>query len=128
MKEYEILQNSEDIEMNMLQNRNLTKEEAYNLLNPTKKMVENISNYINLDIGIDMYLSAIEEGKQIATLIDVDADGYLSSTIAYNFTVDEMNYDNVVFILKDTKEHGLTDEIVDKIKAIDGVLRVRVIK
>ena len=115
MKEYKILQNSEDIEMNMLQNRNLTKEEVNNLLVPTKKMVENISNYKNLDIGIGMYLNAIEERKQIATLVDVDADGYLSSAIAYNFTIDEMNYDNIVFILKDTKEHGLTDEIVDKL-------------
>lgn len=121
---YKLLKISDDIEINMLQNRNLTKEEANNLLNPTQKMVEDISHYKNLDKGIDMYLKTIEEGGLIATLVDVDADGYLSSSIAYQFTVDELGYENMVYIIKDNKAHGLTEELVDKLSKSDVKLLI----
>lgn len=121
---YKLLKISDDIEINMLQNRNLTKEEANNLLNPTQKMVEDISHYKNLDNGIDMYLKTIEEGGLIATLVDVDADGYLSSSIAYQFTVDELGYENMVYIIKDNKAHGLTNELVDKLSKSDVKLLI----
>lgn len=121
---YKLIKTSDDIEINMLQNRNLTKEEANSLLNPTKKMVEDTSHYKNLNNGIDMYLKTIEEGGLIATLVDVDADGYLSSSIAYQFTVDELGYENMVYIIKDNKAHGLTDELIDKLSKSDVKLLI----
>lgn len=121
---YKLIKTSDDIEINMLQNRNLTKEEANSLLNPTKKMVEDTSHYKNLNNGIDMYLKTIEEGGLIATLVDVDADGYLSSSIAYQFTVDELRYENMVYIIKDNKAHGLTDKLIDKLSESDVKLLI----
>lgn len=114
---------TEDIKTNMLTNRGLTVEEVNNLLNPTKKMVESISHY-NVEKGIDMYLNSIKNNELIATLVDVDADGYCSSSIVYQVTTDEFGYENIVYILQDGKIHGLTRKVVDKLLNSDVKLLI----
>lgn len=102
-----------NVENNMLLLRDLTKEEALALLNADEGCVENIENYKNLHKGIKFLMESIENNEDIAIQIDPDADGFFSSAIAFLSIYEDLDYDNINYIINDDKNHGFQLEKID---------------
>ena len=63
----------------ILKNRNTTMER----LNPTIEVVEDYSNYDNMDRAIKTLMHHIENSSNIGIIVDEDCDGMCSATIMY---------------------------------------------
>ena len=60
--------------------------------------------------------NALKENKNIIILIDQDMDGFSASALLYRFIKNDLEYDNVNFIIPDGKTHGLTTEVMTELK------------
>ena len=98
----------------VLRNRDITLEESEIYLNPTDSIVEDDSMlYQNMDKAVKMFDKHISNKSKIGLLIDCDCDGYLSSSMMYDYIVNELNYKGeVVYFIHEGKIHGLSDDEV----------------
>lgn len=60
--------------------------------------------------------NALEEDKNIIILIDQDMDGFSASALLYRFIKNDLEYDNITYIIPDGKTHGLTTEVMTELK------------
>lgn len=60
--------------------------------------------------------NALKENKNIIILIDQDMDGFSASALLYRFIKNDLEYDNINFIIPEDKTHGLTTEVMTELK------------
>lgn len=83
---------------------NLSKSSLYDAL-----LLDNIIN------GINLLKNTIENNLPIYIIVDCDTDGYCSSSILYHYIINNLKYNKVIYMLHNGKEHGLSNEIIEKI-------------
>lgn len=107
---------TDDIVKNVLLNRGLTIEEAANILEPSDDNVVNPFKLKNMSKAIDTLYRWINQNKIIAVIIDSDCDGMCSGSMIYDFMLNQMEYENVYYILHNVpKAHGFEKSIVEKL-------------
>lgn len=95
--------------------RNLDK-----ILLPTKEAIQNPLIYSNLEKVCNAIAEAVSSGKKIALVVDSDVDGYCSSAMLINYLHNEMNYDNICWLLHTGKEHGLTKDMMKRLFEVNA--------
>lgn len=103
-----------DIVKVTLENRNIDNLELF--LNPDSSTDSDPFNMINIMEGINLLNKHVQDNNKICTLVDQDADGYMSSSLFYNYIRNcaDPNLE-LGYILHDAKAHGLTDSVLKKI-------------
>ena len=76
MKKYKLKPQYEDILETILKNRNLTVEQANEILNPPEDAIIDPMEMKNMELAIDKLKYHINNNSKIGTLVDVDVDGY----------------------------------------------------
>ena len=114
--EYKINQNGNTLLESVYNNRNLTDEYIDSLL--YSETWEDPINYKNISKGYGLLMNTIKKGGDIGIVVDPDVDGYTASALMLMFIYDDLKYDNVGYIIKQkkVKSHGITQEIIDKVK------------
>ena len=114
--EYKINQNGNTLLESVYNNRNLTDEYIDSLL--YSETWEDPINYKNINEGYELLMDTIKKGGDIAIVVDPDVDGYTASALMLMFIYDDLKYDKVAYIIKQkkVKSHGITQEIIDKVK------------
>ena len=114
--EYKINQNGSTLLESVYNNRNLTDEYIDSLL--YSETWEDPMNYKNINEGYELLMNTIKRGGDIAIVVDPDVDGYTASALMLMFIYDDLKYDKVAYIIKQkkVKSHGITQEIIDKVK------------
>lgn len=102
----EIAQDS--IEEEILHRRGITSPKEYLSANK-ESIVSNIFFNKEMDEAYSLLKKAINENLGIATLVDVDGDGYLSSSMLYRYLKLAFGIE-INYYIHDSKEHGLTDK------------------
>ena len=100
----------------ILENREITKNEANFLLNPTSEYVENPFKLKNMSEGIQLFIEELDNESNIGLLVDSDNDGYCSSALMYLFLINECSYpkEKIQIFHHQKKTHGLSDDKVFK--------------
>lgn len=117
--EYVLKQSSSDVIQSILNNRELTREKVEELLRADRGYWEYPTNYENMDLGYKELIMAMKHGDLIGIVIDPDVDGYTSAAALLMFITEDLNYDNVVYIIQDQKHakcHGLSSYVMEKVK------------
>lgn len=117
--EYVLKQSSSDVIQSILNNRELTREKVEELLRADRYCWEYPTNYENMDLGYKELIMAMKHGDLIGIVIDPDVDGYTSAAALLMFITEDLNYDNVVYIIQDQKHakcHGLSSYVMEKVK------------
>lgn len=91
----------------ILKNRNTTMER----LNPTIEVVEDYSNYDNMDRAIKTLMHHIENNSNIGIIVDEDCDGMCSSTIMYRYLKEVLNYGADLLVHNKAKAHGISSDL-----------------
>jgi single-stranded-DNA-specific exonuclease len=83
-------------------------------LNPSEFDIEPPENYDNMKEACDMFVYHDDYEHNIGILVDVDMDGFCSSTLLYKFLKDDINIpaERLQLFLHINKTHGLEDKIV----------------
>lgn len=102
-----------DIISTILRNRNIEDLELF--LNPTGNDDLNPFKLTNMGEAVKVVLAHLRIGNKIGILCDPDADGFSSSSILYQYLKAVNPSANLVYFLHDSKSHGLTDKIMDKV-------------
>ena len=100
----------------VLKNREITKNEANFLLNPTSEYVENPFKLKNMSEGIQLFIEELDNESNIGLLVDSDNDGHCSSALMYLFLINECSYpkEKIQIFHHQKKTHGLSDDKVFK--------------
>ena len=100
----------------VLENREITKNEANFLLNPTSEYVENPFKLKNMLEGIQLFMEELDNESNMGLLVDSDNDGYCSSALMYLFLINECSYpkEKIQIFHHQKKTHGLSDDKVFK--------------
>jgi len=98
----------------ILENRKIQDVDLF--FNPNDKDNTDILSCYCSKACLKVFLSHISFLSKFAILIDSDTDGYTSSAILFNY-IKKISKDkiDINYILHNRKEHGLTDEIMNKI-------------
>lgn len=102
-----------DIIKTILENRNIEDVELF--LHPKKQNELNSFNLYNMQQGAEVLLAHLLVNNNGVILVDPDADGFSSSSIIYQYIKKIKPDAKLNYLLHDTKAHGLTDKILDKI-------------
>ncbi|MGL5765008.1 MAG: DHH family phosphoesterase [Sarcina sp.] len=117
MIKYKVREQGIDIVDTVFTNRNITQQKAKEILSSTRDNEECASNYKNMDKAVERYQKAIRKGETIATLVDEDLDGFTSSALFLNFTNNDMNYNNIEYIMQaKAKVHGLNKHVLKEVQ------------
>lgn len=86
-------------------------------LRPTDNYIEDIETlpYIFVN-GVRHLKEFLDNNSKIAIVNDADMDGITSTSIMYQFLVDDLKYSNVEVIQHSEKAHGLTNRVMSEIK------------
>lgn len=85
--------------------------------NPDKRMLTIMKNIPEeFSQATNILHNALKENKNIIILIDQDMDGFSASALLYRFIKNDLEYDNVNFIIPEGKTHGLTTEVMTELK------------
>ena len=66
----------------------------------------------NIKEGVNLLLKHLDNNSKIVIVVDCDVDGYTSSAILYRYIKLIKPNANMIFLIHDGKEHGLTKDIV----------------
>ena len=91
----------------ILKNRNTTMER----LNPTIEVVEDYSNYDNMDRAIMTLMHHIKNNGNIGIIVDEDCDGMCSATIMYRYLKEVLNYEADLLVHNKAKAHGISSDL-----------------
>ena len=91
----------------ILKNRNTTMER----LNPTIEVVEDYSNYDNMDRAIKTLMHHIKNNGNIGIIVDEDCDGMCSATIMYRYLKEVLNYEADLLVHNKAKAHGISSDL-----------------
>ena len=81
MKKYKLKPQYEDILETILKNRDLTIEQANEILDTPEDAIIDPMEMKNMELAIDKLKYHINNNSKIGTLVDVDVDGYCSSSM-----------------------------------------------
>lgn len=95
----------------IFENRNILNKDI--ILNPLKSSVTNPFIYDNMEEGVKEFHNNIN--NKILILVDSDADGFSSAAEFYIATKKLNKNANLQYIIHDSKKHGLTPYIMDKV-------------
>ena len=116
MRKYKLKPQYENILETILKNRDLTIEQANEILNPPEDCIQDPMDMKNMELAIDKLKYHIDNNSKIGTLVDVDVDGYCSSSMIYNLILNQLEYRNIIYILQNkNKAHGLEESVVEDI-------------
>ena len=116
MRKYKLKPQYENILETILRNRDLTIEQANDILNPPEDCIQDPMDMKNMELAIDKLKYHIDNNSKIGTLVDVDVDGYCSSSMIYNLILNQLEYRNIIYILQNkNKAHGLEESVVEDI-------------
>lgn len=99
----------------VLNNRNISKDEYKLYINPTDDLMPDYTKLDNIYLGINLLEKAVgHETTNIGILVDSDYDGLTSSAIFYKFLVNYLNVDEdrIKLIMPRGKSHGINIEDV----------------
>lgn len=102
-----------DIVTTILKNRNV--EDIRLFLNPDNSSDTNPFDIENMVVGVQVLSAHLATYSKIAVVVDADADGYLSSSMIYQYIKSIDKHMDVDYILHDNKAHGLTEEVMEKL-------------
>lgn len=108
----------EDLVTRIFENRNVNIEDKKTFLNPTKNDIQPPQHYLNMENAYDTLMETIKCNGLILILVDSDADGYCSAATLINYLRFTLKYKNILFLLHNDKEHGLTKSVMEKILTI----------
>jgi len=106
--------NINSIKETILKNRGVKDIKKY--LNLDKSVLNHYSILDNIDIAVEVFNTTIKNKVPIYVVADCDVDGYTSASVIYMNIKNDLNYDNVKYILQNKKEHGLSEGIMSVIK------------
>lgn len=106
-----------DIISTILNNREIDDKDLF--LNPNDVNDVSPFDFTNMEHGVRVYLAHLGVGNKIGLLIDDDADGFMSSSIIYQYTKKINPKSEIICFFHNSKAHGLTEEIMDKISETD---------
>ena len=66
----------------------------------------------NIKEGVNLLLKHLDNNSKIVIVVDCDVDGYTSSAILYRYIKLIKPEANMIFLVHDGKEHGLTKDII----------------
>jgi single-stranded-DNA-specific exonuclease len=98
----------------VFENRNLTKEQVERLLKCNSNEYRNPFEIFNMDKAVSLFKEIYKEDLVIGILPDEDVDGFTSSSLLYQFLINDLNHpiENIrVFFHKKRKTHGLGTSI-----------------
>lgn len=112
-----ILKKSDNIDLieRIFENRNISFSNKEKFLNPTKEGIQHPLVYKNMDRAFKVFDRNLKLGEKILVLVDSDADGYCSAATMINFLNKSLKYNNVVYVMHEGKQHGLTEEMIKNI-------------
>lgn len=96
-------------------NRGVDHRNLDRFLTPDESAIQSPLVYTNLQVASETIVEAIVNNKKIGFVVDSDLDGFCSSAMFINYIFQSFGYDNIVWFLHDEKEHGLTDNMMEKI-------------
>ncbi|HZK00059.1 MAG TPA: DHH family phosphoesterase, partial [Tissierellaceae bacterium] len=96
----------------VLENRGVVNPPHYIKMMDDASVTHDFNLLTNIDRARDRYLKAIENNENIHILVDCDVDGYSSTSMVYNYTVNDMGYNNVSYSIHTGKQHGLSKDII----------------
>jgi len=97
----------------VIENRSVEDVETF--LNPTDKDMLDVKKLHNMELAAVALIAQVGVGARISILVDADADGYVSSSIMYQYIKKLDPFANLNYILHTGKAHGLTEDIMDKV-------------
>ena len=113
---YKILQNDkygiDKIQEMILSNRGIDNPEGY--LNVSEKDIIHYSKLSSIREAANVIIDAVENGLKFGLVVDSDCDGYISSSIFYQYMKTAFSIECKYYI-HDSKEHGLSKDILPTI-------------
>lgn len=100
----------------VLDNRNLTMEQVKKLLNAGKQEYRNPFEIENMNKAVTFFEKIYKKDLVIGLLVDEDCDGMTSSSLLYQFLINDLCHpkENIrVFLHKKAKTHGLNTTIFE---------------
>lgn len=126
MKKYKLKPQHDGLLETILKNRDLTIEQANDILDPPEDVIIDPMEMKNMKHAIDRFKYHIDNNSKIGTLVDNDVDGLASSSMIYNVTKKKIQHDDMTyFIHNKNKAHGLEESIVKEI--IDSGINLLII-
>ena len=123
---FNVLEKTKDETRSTLENFLINKgieypEKFLNPLNYATEFYTNPQNFHNLSEAADILLKSLSNNNSIGILVDDDADGYTSTAalLKYFKLLSEESIENIGLLFHENKSHGLTNEIMSKIKDSD---------
>ena len=123
---FNVLEKTKDETRSTLENFLINKGIEYpeKFLNPLDHITEfytNPQNFHNLSEAADILLKSLSNNENIGILVDDDADGYTSTAalLKYFKLLSEESIENIGLFFHENKSHGLTNEVMSKIKDSD---------
>ncbi|MDO5028273.1 MAG: single-stranded-DNA-specific exonuclease RecJ [Bacillota bacterium] len=112
---------NEKILYRIIANRGIeNQDQLKEFLNPSLTLLADPSLMKDLDLGIDILLQAIDQGKKIRIIGDYDVDGIMSTYILYKFISKENPKTDYQIPHRIKDGYGISLEMVNKAKE-DGV-------
>ena len=99
----------------ILKNRGIENRSLF--LSPTDQDDTSALKFKNIDMGIEMFLAHIITSSKIGLVVDADADGITSSSIMYQYIKKIKEDTEIIPFFHNSKAHGLTEEIMEKISS-----------
>lgn len=105
---------TKNVKITILKNRGVKDINKY--LNLNSSVLHNNQLFDNINVGIELLQHNIKNNAPIYIIVDCDPDGYTSASILYHYIINNLNYNNIVYILQEGKKHGLSEEIMNDLK------------
>ncbi|MGL5713494.1 MAG: DHH family phosphoesterase [Paraclostridium sp.] len=117
MIEYKLIGSThENIIDCVLENRELTRDEVNNILEPNIEEYDGML-FRNMQRGIDVLYRAINSNFTIGIVVDPDCDGDCSTGMIQEFINKDLNYSNTKLFFHEerVKSHGIDEDIYNQI-------------
>lgn len=112
-----------DLQCALVANRLDSTDALEEIIFPQLKHIQHPKELKNADVAAELIADAIESDGMIVLATDYDTDGVTSAWVAYNALVHYFHVpaERVIHIIGErTSGYGITDEVVDRILAIDA--------
>jgi len=108
---------------NIFRNRGMdySKEAIREYVNPSNKVVEDLSKIENLKEGAEMFMKHVRAGDKMMIVVDEDCDGYTSSAFFLNYfnkLFPSVVQNNIKYVVHPNKAHGIPIDLIDEEKLI----------
>lgn len=99
-----------DVQGTIARNRDI--EDIDQILKVNQNVEKPYSNLINIDKAIYCIAKHIENNSNIYIVVDEDCDGYTSSSIIYQYLIQQNKKLNIQWYVHEKKEHGIKGVVI----------------